>query len=81
MVGEVKKNWDWGFLRGEGEIGGHFSEDRNGGGKVGWKCEWLDRSPAGNQEKAGNESWGVLALLLSCSLLSLCSLLAVLPIK
>lgn len=71
-----------GFLRGEGEIDGHFSEERNGGGKVGWKCEeWLDRSLASNQEKAGNESWGVLALLLFCSLLSLCSLLSALPIK
>lgn len=41
--------WGWSLLRGEG-----------------WKCEgWLHRSPAGNQGEAGNESWGVLALLLS----------------
>lgn len=43
----------------------------------GWKCEgWLDRSPTGNQEKAGDKYWGVLALLLSHSLLSLSSSLS-----
>lgn len=43
--------------------------------KEGLKCEGrVDHSPAGNQGKAGDESWGVLALLLSCSILSLCSL-------
>lgn len=52
-------------------------EKKQVGGSVkeGLKCEGrVDHSPAGNQEKAGDESWGVLALLLSCSLLSLCSL-------
>lgn len=67
MVGEVRKDKEW--------IGGGgglvvISQRRGKCRREGWKCEgWLDRSPAGNQEEAADESWGVLALLLSCSLL------------
>lgn len=60
---------DWGLSqRRGGGVGGHFSEERRVSGGKGWKCEgWLNRSLAGNLEEAGDDSWGVLALLLSCS--------------
>lgn len=59
----------WSFLRGEESV------EARGGNVKG--C--LDPSLAGNQEEAGDESRGVLALLLSCSLLPLCSSLSPLP--
>lgn len=69
----IKEYVDWRLSQKRGKIGGHFSEEKESRGE-GWKCEgWLDRSPTGNQEKAGDKSWGVLALLLSHSLLSLSS--------